>query len=265
MVSSRLLILALLLVASTGCARSGRTVGAPARWDEGAIRAHLRQLAGPVAVTDSTRAARRVLYAARQMEIAGLMPARDPSFLVAAGGAPPALLGAPNPAQAHVLGYVTGRHPSYYDELVLVVADLDRPGAAAALEVARLLAYEARDTQVPERTVLFALWAPPHTGALGLQDYLANPTWGLDHVDRVLLVTTDTSTVVESQRLLDARGIAYEVVTSNQSVAVPSQQPDVVQAFALVNTTLLTQVLDVRLRTAAIVEDSAAVGPAVIE
>lgn len=259
----RFLFLSLVFAAFAGCAGGERAVEAPQQWDEGAIRAHLRQLVEPVAVADSARAARRTLYAARRLEVAGLMPARDPSFLVGMGTPPrsPMTSSAVDPARAHVLGYVTGRHPSYYDELVLVAADLDRPGAAAVLAVARRLADEARDTQVPERTVLFALWAPPRTGVLGLRDYLANPTWALDHVDRVLLVTTDTSSASESRRLLEARGIAVDVVAvSDQTVVATGSQPEVVQAVALANTTLLADVLDRRLRAAATVEDSTAAG-----
>ncbi len=253
----------LVLVSLAGCARSGGVVEPAAGWDEGAIRAHLRQLTEPGIAADSAQAARRTLYAARRMEVAGLMPARDPSFLVTMGTAERslALPSGPDPAQAHVLGYVTGRHPSYYDELVLVAADLNRPGAAATLAVARALAEQARDTQVPERTVLFALWAPPRTGALGLRDYLANPTWGLDHVDRVLFVGMDTSAVAESRRLLEARGIASEVVTVDDGNGdVPGAQPEVMQARVLANTTLLAEVLYGRLRAAATAEDSTAAG-----
>jgi hypothetical protein len=259
----RLLILPLMLVALAGCVGSERAVDAPPEWDESALRAHLRQLVDPAAVADSARAARRTLYAARRFEVAGLMPARDPSFLVGTGTTQrsPATASATDPARAHVLGYVTGRHPSHYDELVLVAADLDRPGAAAVLAVARRLADEARDTQVPERTVLFALWAPPRTGALGLRDYLANPTWALDHVDRVLLVTTEPSAASESRELLEARGIAVDVVAvSEQTVIGAEAQPEVVQAIALANVTLLADVLDRRLRAAATVEDSTAAG-----
>ena len=257
----RFLFLSLMLVALIGCAGRGATVETPVGWDEGALRAHLRQLTDPSAAADSARAARRTLYAARRMEAAGLMPARDPSFLVPMGAPVPPAAIATDPARAHVLGYVTGRHPSYYDELVIVAADLDRPGAAAALEVARKFAEQARDTQVPERTVLFALWAPPRTGALGLRDYLANPTWGLGSVDRVLLVATDTATVSESRRLLEARGIAVDVVTvSGGGVNSPDTQPAVAEALALANTTLLAEVLAGRLRSAVTVEDSTAAG-----
>ncbi|MEP0546857.1 MAG: hypothetical protein ABJF88_07990 [Rhodothermales bacterium] len=259
----RLLCLPLMLAAFAGCVGAERAVEAPPRWDEGALRVHLRQLVEPIAVADSARAARRTLYAARRLEVAGLMPARDPSFLVGMGTPQrsPVASSAVDPARSHVLGYVTGRHPSYYDELVLVAADLDRPGAAAALEVARRLADEARDTQVPERTVLFALWAPPRTGALGLRDYLANPTWALDGVTRVLLVTTEPSTAAESRQLLEARGIAVDVVAvSDQTVIAAGTQPEVVQAVVLANTTLLTDVLDRRLRAAATAEDSTAAG-----
>ncbi len=224
-------------------------------WSEGALREHLRQLAEPTARVDSVQAVRRTLYAARQMEAAGLMPARDPSFLVAMGasGLLAARATAVNPARAHVLGYVTGRNPSHYDELVLVAADLDSAGAAAALEVARVLAQQALDTQVPERTVLFALWAPPRTGALGLRDYLANPTWALQNIRRVLLVTADTAAAAESGRLLEKRGIAFEVVTpADHEVTSEGLRPASERARTLARTERLAEALFARIRAAAV-------------
>ena len=253
MLQLRVLLFSLTLVSLTGCVRSERAVTPAARWDEGMIRTHIRQLVQPVAVADSARASRRALYAARRMEAAGLMPARDPSFFIAAGGVSAAMVASGiDPSQAHVLGYVTGRDPGYYGELVLVAADLDRPAGAAALEVARVLALEAHDTQVPERTVLFALWAPPRTGSLGLGDFLANPTWGLEGIARVLLVASDTAAVAESKRLLDERGIASEIVTGRQMISVPAPQSSVSEAFTLLNVTLLAEALDDSLHRAAI-------------
>jgi hypothetical protein len=252
--------------ASSDGASSDGTVEEEPVWSEGALRDHLGQLTAPVASADSALAARRTLYAVRRMRAAGLMPAREPSFLVRQStprsriDGPASLETSADPAQAHVLGYVTGRHPSHYDELVLVAADLNAPGAAAVLETARALAARARYTQTPERSVLFALWAPPRTGALGLSDFLANPTWALPNVVRALLVTTEPASVAESLRVLRARGIPVDVVTvEDQSVAAQGGQPEAEQARRLARTGWLTDALYARVLATAAGRDSTAV------
>ena len=250
------LVAALVVRPMAGCASPGAVAEEEVRWSEGALRDHLRQLVEPVP-TDSAAVARRPQYAARRMQAAGLMPAREPSFLLRMRGGPlePAPLA--GPPQAHVLGYVAGRHPSFHDELVLVAADLDSPGAAAALEVARALVEEARYTQTPERSVLFALWAPPRTGAQGLRDFLANPTWALPNVTRVLLVTTDTTAAAESRRALEARGISTDMVTvDDQSVAGEGARPEVERARTLVRTLRLTDELYRRIAAVTTTRDS---------
>lgn len=252
-------LLALLLAASLGgCAGSEDAAEIEARWDEGTLRSHLRQLTEPIVPLDSARVARRTLYAARWLEAAGLMPARDPSFLVRMRGADPTTASPSfvGPTQAHVLGYIAGRHPSHYEELVLVAADLNSRGGAAVLEVARELAEQARFTQTLERTVLFALWSPPRTGALGLADFLANPTWALPNVQRALLVTAD-SAAAESQRLLEARGIPSDVVAvADQSVTTQGAGQEVEDARTLTRTVVLAELLYTHILSAATARDS---------
>jgi hypothetical protein len=260
------LVCALLLAAPLiGCGGSEPIVEAGERWDEGALRGHLRQLTEPVASSDSVRVARRTLYAARRMEAAGLMPARDPSFLVRMRGADPAASPRTfiDPTQAHVLGYVSGRHPSHYDELVLVTADLDSRGAVAALEGARALAERARFTQIPERTVLFALWSPPRTGGAGLADFLANPMWALSNVTRAFVVTADSVAAAASLELLEGRGIPSEVVAvADQSVPRPgSDEGFGEEARTLARTVRLTDALYERVLAASTPRDSTAVLP----
>lgn len=258
----RLLLVVLLVASGAGCASNGTVAETEPAWSEGVLRDHLQQLTAPVAPADSAQAVRRVLYAARRMRRSGLMPAREPSFLLRMGGtdvpaSPEAFVG---PAQAHVLGYVTGRHPSHYDELVLVAADLNGAGAAAALEVARALEQEALYTQTPERTVLFALWAPPRTGAQGLADFLANPTWDLSNVRRALLVAADSAAVTESRRRLEAHGIpAHVVAVEDRSVAVQRARPDGERVLA--RTVRLTEALYARTIAAATARDTTATLP----
>lgn len=204
-----------LLAASLAACGSGEIVQeTPFAVSERALHDHLDRLTGSVAGTDSAQVGRRVIYAADQMRAAGLMPVFASSFFLTGA--------ATDPAGAHVLGYVPGRNPNYADTLVVVAADVDRPGAAAALETARRLALEALDTQVPAHTVLIALWVPPRTGAQGLADYLAHPTWGLDQIERILLVTPDSAAADESRALLEPHGVALEVM----DVSAITSQPD---------------------------------------
>jgi len=258
-----LLLPVLLAVAQAGCAGSGDAVEREERWSEGAFRGHLRQLTEPIVPSDSSRLARRTLYAARQMEAAGLMPARDPSFLVRMRGTSlPVPAASADPAQAHVLGYVAGRHPSYYDELVLVAADVNSVSAVAVLEVARVLAEQARFTQTPERTVLFALWSPPRTGLRGLADFLSNPTWALPNVERALLVTSDSSAAAEGRALLGARGIPADIVAvEDRNVTAQETSQDVLDARTLTRAILLADFLYARTAAAATARDSTAASP----
>ncbi len=243
-------VCALLLAAVVAGCGGGRALPASdGLLSQSALRSHLRALTGPLVPADSAQATQRARYAAGRMQAAGLMPVLDGSFFLRSDGASPGPLF--GPARSHVLGYVAGRHPSYYDVLVLVAADLNGVGAAATLEAARVLAEEARTTQVPERSVLFALWAPPRTGALGLHDYLANPTWALENVYRVLLGAADTASATESRRLLAARGIASEVVTVADP-ALADAPPPAERARALFRAVRLADALLAQVHAAAL-------------
>ncbi len=161
------------------------------------------------------------------------MPVLDGAFLLRASGSRGSVL---DPSQAHALGYIAGRHPSYADQLVLVAAQRDGAEGAAALEAVRILMEGARFTQVPERSVLVALWASSSSEASGLRDYLARPTWALEKVQRVLLVSADTAAIRGSRQMLDARGIASEVVTippDSLAESLPSRDARLVRAARL--------------------------------
>lgn len=243
----RLIVLIAVLVAVYlgGCAGRQAVPEAQGAISQSALRSHLRTLTEPPLAADSAQAANRARYAAGRMRASGLMPVKEGSFLIRASGSVGPLL---DPSQAHVLGYVAGRHPSHASELVLVAASRDGAEGMAALEMGRILADEARFTQVPERSVLIALWASPPPGARGLQDYLANPTWALEHIHRVLLVSADTAATRVSRRLLDARGIASEVVTV-RSDSLAETLP--ARAATLIRAARLTEALLARTRAAA--------------
>ena len=235
-------LLLLGVVALASCTGGGRTsVPGDATRSDGALRSHLRALAEPPVAADSAQAASRARYAAGRMRDSGLMPVLESRFLTPAGRRGLVL----DPSQAHVLGYIAGRHPSYADDLVLVAAQRDGVGGAAALEAARILAVEARYTQVPGRSVLVALWAA--NPGLGLRDYLANPTWATERIHRALLVSSDTADARTSQHLLDGHGLASEVVT----VAVDSLVMAGSSSLRLSEAASLTDALLVRMRAAA--------------
>ncbi|MEM1041155.1 MAG: hypothetical protein AAGI91_00855 [Bacteroidota bacterium] len=200
----------LLALAATGCGGGRAFSEADQEISTSALRTHLRALAEPLVPLDSAEVADRARYAAGRMRAIGMMPVLDGSFLLRASGATGPV---PDPSQAHVLGYIAGRHPSYADELVLVAASLESAEGSAVLEAARVLTEEARFTQTPERSVLVALWSPSRPEAAGLEDYLARPTWTLGRTHRVLVVAADTAAARASRDLLSDRGVASERVT----------------------------------------------------
>ncbi len=256
MTRSLFCIVAVGILVAAGCGGSAETVRPdPYALSERALYAAADRLTTPA--SDSVQAVRRSRYAAQRMREAGLMPAFDQSFFdfFESGGVKPS-----DPARAHVLGYIPGRNPSHAGRLVMIAADLDTPAAAAALETARRLALEALDTQVPERTVLVALWAPPHTGSVGLADYLAHPTWALEGIDHVLLVTADSSTAQQAQVLLNTHGIGSERLETPRLITRPSsgQAPETRANEARVQATFVTfaESLYVKARSLALVPDS---------
>ena len=208
------------LLVVAGCSNSENVVRPdPYALSERNLRTMAARIAEPAA--DSTAEARRAQYAARQMREAGLMPAFASSFFEffdADGGGPE------DPARAHILGYVPGRNPRYAGDLVIAAANLDSPGAAAVLETARRLALEALDTQVPERTLLVALWGPPRTGSVGVADFLDHPIWALEGIQRVVLLTADTSGATRSQTMLEELGIGSDIMSIPDNIGseVPS-------------------------------------------
>lgn len=247
----RLSFLAVFVVlAVAGCRSSERTAAMPYALSQGVLDDHLSRLS--VAAADSAEAARQVRYAASRMRAGGLMPVFASSFLLSVGRS---AHGGPDPARAHVLGYVPGRHPSRSDTLVLVAAPIHDAGAAAVLESARRLALEALDAQVPARTVLFALWAPGPAGDRGLADYLARPTWGLDRVVHAVLVTADTAAAARDEALLAEQGIASEVLTAPRRFADGAPRPrEVLRA----ETHAFAEILHLRVRARGLGEN----GPA---
>ena len=212
---------AVLLILSAGCGGSSKTVQIdPYALSERNLFGDAARLTAPA--PDSAAAVRRVLYAAQRMREDALMPPFPSSFLL------------PREAGqgAHVLGYVPGRDPSHAGHLVIVAADLNTSLAAAVLETARRLAREALDTQVPERTVLAALWTPPRTGSTGLGDFLAHPTWAHKNIDRVLFVTADSVAAQRAQTLGEAHDIVVEWVAGPaKTVTSPAAEADLA-AFA---------------------------------
>lgn len=154
-----------------------------------------------------------VTYSENQLREAELHPAYDSEFTLhfLSDAAPPSAIG--------VLGYVPGKHPERMTELVLVFARLDGMGTSAVpsgfpdlgvatvLEVARQYSAFAQGFQVPERTVLFALFSGGPTGGLGLHAYLARPAWPLDKTRSVIYVGLSETHVGAVEAALEPHGI----------------------------------------------------------
>jgi hypothetical protein len=231
-----LLFLGLLLV--SGCSPAPT---ADTELSTSGLARHLNRLAVDTTPADTLAAARRAQHAAVSLAEAGLQPAIHPSFLVTQRGTPHPAGVLPDPARSHVLGYVPGRNPRYAAELVLVTADIDRLAAAALLEVARLLAAEARTHIVPDATVGFLLFAPPHTDVAGVNDFLSRPTWSLAAIHRVIHVTTRSEEAPALASAWARAGIPMEVVTPI-AIEVPDARREgaiqVATAYRLVQDTL---------------------------
>jgi hypothetical protein len=137
-------------------------------------------------------------------------------------------------------GYVGGKHPPVARQAVLVCADLGagtaKPAAdtsaagpassnaveaAALLEVARVYGIASQYTLVPERSVIFALWAhsaEPQDSLEGLRGYLRQPTWRLDAVRAVIYVGLPARLRSDTRALLAEHDIELYAVRAASSV-----------------------------------------------
>lgn len=186
-----------LAMASLGCAGPAPPESARGTFSTNAIAAHLARFQ-PAA--DTTAAVRRARYAQDVLQRAGVQPVRVGSFLLphpGSGGA----------AQSHVVGFLAGRDPNQASELVLVVADLDRPESAAVAEVLRRLGIEAQSAVIPAQTVGVALLAEPRTGRAGMADLVRRPLWAHEGIDRVVLPMVDTTGLAARVAWWQAAGI----------------------------------------------------------
>ncbi|GIV62233.1 MAG: hypothetical protein KatS3mg044_1099 [Rhodothermaceae bacterium] len=140
----------------------------------------------------------------------------------------------------NLLGYVPGSHPLRAKELVIVCADLDGFGrlagtlvfdprhtgeaAAAVLELARHYAAVARLLDVPERTLLLALWSGARLEHAGLRAYLDAPVWPLDRTHAVIYLGLDPSETDTVERLLGPSGVPLYPVLLPDSLR-PEEPP----------------------------------------
>lgn len=90
-----------------------------------------------------------------------------------------------------VAGIVPGRRPGLRDTLVVVAAAIDGPHAATLIETARAVAERANTRgDMPERSVLVALWPAGLTPDQGVAAVRAFPLWPAGAV-RLTLVLAD--------------------------------------------------------------------------
>ncbi len=231
---------ALLLVAACG---SPRGVDRPL--STATVAAHMNRLISAEGLPDRESTARKVAYAVDRLREAGLQPALTESFLVHVegddvGSLRQRFLRRASGDVGHVVGYVTGRDATVVDRLVLLTADLNSPGGAAVLEAARLLAAEARWGPHPRASIGVALWSPPRTGATGASDFLQRPTWSLDAIERVLVVTHDTTGVATTRARWAEAGIPMEVISTDSPRRIDGSGPlPVGAAFQLAEASIL--------------------------
>ncbi len=254
----RFLIGSVLLAGLTaaGCSAPVRPSEAEATISAERLGRDLSQLTPVVAPGDSTAGARRARFAAARLRGLGLQPALHGSFLTypasgltypASGEAP---VGNAEAARSNVLAYLPGRNPIHASRLVLVAAELGTPAAPAVLGALGPLTEEARFTTVPERTVGVALWAPP--GADGVRDFLSNPTWALDGIERVLLVAAEPARAEPSRRLFEAAGLTVEVVGGGE--VEPADAAAATPTRRLARALRLSEVVYARTRAASVRE-----------
>ena len=134
----------------------------------------------------------------------------------------------------NVLGFLSGKHPVRRDELVLVCADLDAVGtiggvrtldlhnlgvhAAALLELARNYGAMSQYAEVPERTLLFAVFSGSRLGNAGLRAYLQNPLWDLSKTTAVVYVGLPADREHGVRNLLAPLDISLFAVNAADSV-----------------------------------------------
>ncbi|CAN5622228.1 hypothetical protein BH23BAC4_BH23BAC4_05350 [soil metagenome] len=203
-------------------------------------------------------------YAANAMRDAGLMPLVTGSFFIAPVNrtplplAEPGRLGVPQPTdriplvapgEVHVAAFIPGRDPALRDQLVSIYASQrDIPAAIAVLEVARLLAEEARFSGVPGRSIMIVLiegtdpraevqhlakrplWEQSgihsviDVGEIGIaNDDLAIGTKTVPNVSVLALPSTSTASLSEMVSLTDA---VYQSVRVSADVAQPLASSD---------------------------------------
>lgn len=118
----------------------------------------------------------------------------------------------------NMMGYFSGKHPVRRHKLVIVCADLDALGAyagvstldfrnfgtsaAALLEMARNLGYVTRRWQVPDRSVMIAVWSGSRIENAGLRHFLESPTWSIADVTSLVYVGLAPSERASIEELL---------------------------------------------------------------
>lgn len=171
------LVLTLLGVAGCATADDVRREGPATTETVGAVEESLR-LAPSVA--------ERQAAAVRYLAAVGVTPLADGSFNVARPLGADGMFGS-GALPPHVGGFVPGRDPLGRAELVVLGARLDGASAAIVLEAARVLVARSPEN-VPERTVLVALWDSRQSDADGLAAVLRGPLWPRSSVAAAVVV-----------------------------------------------------------------------------
>ncbi len=209
-----------------GGAAAEAAASAAFRCDRAALERDVRALAADALQgrgLGSAGLAEAIVLVARRFQDLGLAPAHPPGDAREILAADHSLAGylqefqpAGLPATANVIGLLPGRDPrppravvigAHLDHLgrdgqlegdqIYNGADDNASGAAALLEIARLLA--ASEVEERDRTVVFIAFSAEESGLLGSQYYCAHPV--VPHEDVIAMINLDSVGRMENRRL----------------------------------------------------------------
>lgn len=134
----------------------------------------------------------------------------------------------PQAGAINMLGYFSGKHPIRRHQLVIVCSDLDALGqyagvsvmdfrsfgtaTAALLEITRNVGFVTQRWQVPDRSIMVAIWSGSRVGHVGLRTFLENATWPVSRIHSVVYVGLSDSERPQVQALLDRYGVRLAAI-----------------------------------------------------
>lgn len=140
----------------------------------------------------------------------------------------------------NMVGFVSGKHPVHKQDLVVVCADLDAIGAfaglrvldtehyglgaAALLEVMRNVGHIARFYNVPERSILVAVWSGARQGHKGMEAFLRVPPWPTDRITSAIYIGSKPEEEALMRGLWEPYDIPFYTIPALTDTLLLSQQ-----------------------------------------